>query len=145
LFLLRPSLTSHLVPTPPPSRFGPTAHTPTRALVRPNRPIQHSLFIGHHAPPARVPRVTATRVHRPPCAVIAVRVHRHPPIVDHAHSPPILSGAGPLSSPTADLGHRIHVLRATDFTWSSPVSDLLSHIHRVPSLRRQAAHYIMSP
>jgi hypothetical protein len=155
-------LTGHLVPTPTPSQFGPTTHTPMRAPVRPNRPIWPNLFIRHQAPPTRVPRATAAvprvagvRVRRPPC-VAAARVRRppcaaaahvcqHPPIVDHAHSSPILSGAGPPSSPAVDRGHQIRVLRATDFAWSRPVGDHLPHIHRVPSLRRQAAHSSTSP
>jgi hypothetical protein len=88
-------------PRPPPSRFGPA---PPR--VRPNRPIRPSLFIGHQAPPARIPRVAAARVRRPPCTATA-HVHRHPPIVDHAHSPPTLSRAVPPSSSAVDLGHQI--------------------------------------
>jgi hypothetical protein len=122
MLFLRPPLIGRLVPTPTPIAIWAHGHTPTRALNQP------SLFIGHQALPGRVPRViavvpliAAARVHRPPCAT-ATRVHRspcaaaasvrrQPPIVDHAHSPPTLSGAVPPSSLAIDLGHRICVLR----------------------------------
>jgi hypothetical protein len=141
-------LTGHLVPTPTPITIW--AHTSTCAPVRLNWP---SLFIGHQAPPARVPCaaiaipcVIAACVRRPPCAA-AARVHRAPcvatthvrrhlPILDHAHSPSILSIAGPPLSPAVDLDHRIRVLRSVDFMRSRPIGDLLPQINRASPLRR---------
>jgi hypothetical protein len=141
-------------PPPPDWSFGPHAHP-----MRLNWPI---LFIGHQALLARVPLVVATvphataaHVHRPLCAIAArvrrplcttaAHVHRDPPIVDHAHSPPILSKAGPPSSLAVDLGHQIRVLRVTNFAWSRPISDLIPQNHQAPPLHRQGAHSTMSP
>jgi hypothetical protein len=75
--------TGQLGPTPNPIViWAHDPHTPTCALVCPNRPIRPNLFIGHQAPPARVPcaatavrhvaaavpRAAAARVCRPPRA-----------------------------------------------------------------------------
>jgi hypothetical protein len=138
----------HLVLTPTPITIW--VHTTTCAPVRLNWP---SLFIGHQAPPARVPCtaaaipcITAARVCRSPCTAVArvrrppcvatTHVRRHPPIVGHAHSPPILSRAGPPLSPDVDLDHQIRVLRSVDFMQSRPIGDLLPQIDRAPPLRR---------